>query len=58
MKHFAVSYINYFDNDLKLKIVPAKIWKGALESAFPGMAEFLPDDKKQAKIEAANQENH
>jgi len=35
MKKFAVAYTNFFDNDLKIKIVEASDWREALIKAFP-----------------------
>lgn len=66
MKKYAVGWINFFDNDLQIKIVEIEEsgnksydWRDALEAAFPGYAEnvaFAGDNMDLAKEEAFNQE--
>lgn len=51
---FIVAYINFFDHDLKIKIVEAKDWKGAIKKAFD--LEFESDDLEGAKEDAYNQD--
>ena len=66
LRHYVVSYINFFDNDLKMQEVVARSWKNALVSAFciwehktpndfPHLYE-LPDNLENAKVEAFNQD--
>jgi hypothetical protein len=35
MKRFAVGFISFFDNELKIQIVEADDWYSALTKAFP-----------------------
>jgi len=51
---FAVGLINFFDNELEIKVVEVsgKNWKDAFEKAFPDYAGYLSDDMKEAKREA------
>lgn len=50
---YAVSYISFFDNSLKTKIVQAAGWKDALIKAFSiGDWNGFPDDMEEAKGEA------
>ncbi len=58
---FAVGYMNFFDNELKVEIVEADNWKGAL-LAHSGLSEYrkaneemvagLSDDQEEARDEA------
>ena len=34
MKQYAIAYVNFFDNDLQLKLVEADDWKEALVKGF------------------------
>lgn len=59
MTKFAVGYMNFFNNNLKVDIVEAENWKEALSnhSAFAGYSVeentgWLPDDLETAKSEA------
>ena len=54
MKKFAVSYINFYDNNLQTKIIEANNWKEALDKSefFTGLE--LPEDFQEAKQEAFN----
>ena len=54
MTKFAVSYINFFDNNLITKIVSVEgTWRDALLTAFPDMKEFqIPNNLKDAKTQA------
>lgn len=52
MKKYAVSYISFFDNVLKLEIVKASGWKDALNKAFGIKGVWLPDDYKAAQEDA------
>ncbi len=51
---FIVAFTNFFDNDLKIKIVKAKDWKAAIKDAFN--LEFESDDLETAKEDAFNQD--
>lgn len=51
---FVVTYLNFYDNDLKIKIVKAKDWKEAIKEAFD--LEFESDDLEGAKEDAFNQD--
>lgn len=62
MKKFVVSFVNFFDNDLRNKIVEAENWKEALKIVNPGQDEketeefynIMPDDYEEAKYFAFN----
>jgi hypothetical protein len=59
MKKWAVSYLNFFDNEfeLLLKVVEAESERDALEAAFPGLAENVRwDNLETAKDDAFNQD--
>lgn len=53
MKRYAVAYISFFDNVLKLEVVKAKGWKEALSKvAGAELVAYLPDCIEEAKAEA------
>ena len=53
MKKYAVSYINFFNNNLITKIVDVDgDWKVAIEAAIPDTAAYLDDDIENAKCQA------
>ena len=52
---YAVAHIDLFEHDLKIEIVEASNWKEALE-IFVSNVNDLPDDLKEAKEEAFNQD--
>jgi hypothetical protein len=53
MRKYAVAYIFFFDNILKLKVIEAKDWKDALIKAFNmGYWVGFPDDMEEAQEEA------
>ncbi len=55
MKTYAVAYISFYDNTLKIIIVKAKNWKDALIKTFGvGSWDGFPDDMEEAKEEAFN----
>lgn len=63
MTKYAVAYISFFENELKVEIVEAaKGWKEALskhsllldKDGNPGDIGWLPDDIDEAKEEAVN----
>lgn len=62
MTKYAVAYISFFENELKVEIIEANGWKEALskhsmlldEDGNPGDIEWLPEDMEEAKIEANN----
>lgn len=57
MKKWAIAYINFFDNNVVVKVVEVDgNWKDALEVAFPGYAEHVSDDLDEAKSMAFDQE--
>lgn len=55
MKKYAVAFVNFFDNDLKIKIVGAEDWRQALNKAF-GPKYLKSDNLVDAKEEAFNQD--
>lgn len=57
MNTWAVSFIDFLDNELKIKVVNASNWKEALNKAFPGFLCYLSNsnDLQIAKAEAFNQ---
>ncbi len=59
MKKWAVAYVSFFENDVKVKIVEDDgDWRDAFESAFPGHKEYFADmdDIEEAKKMAADAE--
>lgn len=44
MKKFAVGYINFFDNELKINIVEAENWKDALCKGSPMGPDWIESD--------------
>jgi len=59
MNKFAVAFINFFDNDLQIKIVEigSAHWKHAFVAAYPDYAEFIGNkDMETAKDDAWNQD--
>lgn len=56
MAKYAVACINFHDNDLEIKFVPASSWKEALSKYDKEFADSLPDDIKQAKAAAFDQD--
>lgn len=59
MAKYAVGYMNFFDNDLKVDIIEAGNWKEALSKhsslakyTFEESVGFLSDDFETAKDEA------
>jgi len=42
MKRFAVSYINFVDNQLSTKIIESENWKSAILARLDGMVEGNP----------------
>lgn len=61
MKRWAVGYINFDNNELKIEIVPAESWRSALsQHSFIGpsghLDEALPADIEDAKSEFFNQD--
>lgn len=57
MRKFAVSYINFFDNELKTKIIsyPTNNWFECLIKAFPELEDYhFPEDIDEAKENANN----
>jgi len=53
-RRFAVAHMNFFDNDLKIKIVDADNWRQAADKAFPSLYWLREDDLGKAKEEASN----
>ena len=49
---YAIALMNFFDNDLQIKIVTGVNWKDALLRAFPIMEWLTSTDLVQAKEEA------
>ena len=56
MKKYAVGFINFFFNDLKITIVEADDWQDALEKAHPNTVDYMPDDIEAAKAKAFDQD--
>lgn len=54
MTKFAVSYINWFANNLQTKIIEADTWKEALDKSEFFVGIELPEDFQEAKEEAFN----
>ncbi len=51
---FAVAFMDFFENDLKIKIVEADDWREALVKAFE--ASFEGETLKEARVAAFNQD--
>lgn len=49
MKKYAVAYMNFFDNDLKIKIVGSLGWRDALIKAFPIMSWVSSGNLEESK---------
>lgn len=54
MNKYAVAFVDFFENDLQIKIVEAIDWKQALIKAF-GIV-FTSETLEKAKEEAFNQD--
>jgi len=55
LSKYAVAFINFYDNKLRIEIVNASDWKDAFGIAFPGYEDSISsDDIESAKQEAFN----
>jgi len=53
---YAVAYVNFFDNDLQLRVVKARGWKQAVSRAFDCAQHLTSETLDEAKEEAFNQD--
>ncbi len=51
---YAVAHMNFYDNDLQIKIVTGDSWRDALIKAFPKMKWLKSNDLEDAREEAFN----